>query len=91
MIASNHFSGNEPGVFTPILDALLQHDDHYRHLADIASYAPAYQRPGELFADQPAWTRKAILNIAASGRFSSDRTSADYAKEIWNAEPFLTE
>jgi starch phosphorylase len=46
---------------------------------------------GELYADQPAWTRKVILNIAVSGRFSSDRTIAEYAKEIWNAEPILTE
>jgi len=91
LIARNHFSRNEPGVFTPILDALLQHGDHYRHLADLASYAQAHQRLGELYADQPAWTRKAILNLAASGRFSSDRTIFEYAKEIWNAEPFLNE
>ncbi len=91
LIAGNHFSRNEPGIFTPILDALLQQGDHYRHLADHASYAQAHQRLGELYADQPAWTRKVILNIAASGRFSSDRTIAEYAKEIWNAGPFLTE
>jgi starch phosphorylase len=90
LIASNHFSRNEPCIFTPILDALLQHGDHYRHLADLASYAQAHQRLGELYADQPAWTRTVILNIAASGRFSSDRTIAEYAKEIWHAEPFLT-
>jgi starch phosphorylase len=91
LIASNHFSGNEPGIFTPILDALLQHGDHYRHLADLASYAQAHQRLRELYADQEAWTRKVILNIAASGRFSSDRTVAEYAREIWNATPCSTE
>jgi starch phosphorylase len=91
LIADNHFSRNEPGIFTPILDALLQHGDHYRHLADLASYAQAQQSLGVLFTDPEAWTRKVILNIAASGRFSSDRTIANYAKEIWNAEPFLTE
>jgi starch phosphorylase len=91
LIASNHFSQNEPGIFTPILDALLQHGDHYRHLADIAGYTQAQQRLGELYADQSAWTRKVILNIAASGRFSSDRTITEYAREIWHAEPFLTE
>jgi starch phosphorylase len=90
LIASNHFSRNEPGVFTPILDALLQHGDHYRHLADLSSYAQAHQRLGKLYADPQAWTRKVILNIAACGRFSSDRTIAEYAKEIWNIEPFLT-
>jgi starch phosphorylase len=91
LIASNRFSRNEPGIFTPILDALLQHGDHYRHLADLASYALAHQRLGESYADQPAWTRKVILNLAASGRFSSDRTIAEYAKEIWHAESCPTE
>src|SRR5271165_3407209 len=91
LIAGNHFSRSEPGIFTPILDALLQHGDHYRHLADLTSYAQAHQRLGELYGDQPLWTRKAILNLAASGRFSSDRTIAEYAREIWHVEPFLTQ
>ncbi len=91
LIASNHFSRNEPGIFRPILDALLQHGDHYRHLADLASYGQAQQRLGALYTEQQAWVRKAILNIAASGRFSSDRTIAEYAKEIWKAEPCFTE
>src|SRR5581483_8820179 len=60
LIAGNHFSRNEPGVFTPIVDALLHHGDHYRHLADLASYTQAHQRVGELYADREAWTRKAI-------------------------------
>ena len=51
----------------------------------------AHQRLGELYADQQAWTRKVILNIAASGRFSSDRTIAEYAKEIWNVTACYTE
>jgi len=50
---------------------------------------PAQQRLGELYANQQAWTRQAILNIATSGQFSSDRTIAEYAKEIWNANPCL--
>ena len=49
LIAGNHFSRNEPGIFTPILDALLQHGDHYLHLADLTSYAQAHQRLGELY------------------------------------------
>jgi starch phosphorylase len=87
LIAGDHFSRHEPGVFTPILDALLRDGDRYRHLADLTSYAQAQQRLGELYADPDAWIRKAILNIAASGRFSSDRTIAEYAKEIWQVEP----
>ena len=91
LIAGNHFSRTEPGVFAPILDALLNYGDHYRHLADLTNYAQAHQRLGELYTEPGAWTRKAILNIAASGRFSSDRTIAEYAKEIWNARPCSTE
>jgi starch phosphorylase len=87
LIAGDHFSRHEPGIFAPILDALLIHGDYYRHLADLTSYAQAHQRLGELYADQELWTRKAILNIAASGRFSSDRTIAEYAKDIWDIKP----
>ena len=57
------------------------------HLADLTSYAQAQQRLGELYADPDAWTRKAIINVACSGKFSSDRTIAEYAAEIWNATP----
>jgi starch phosphorylase len=87
LIAGNHFSQQEPGVFAPILDALLHHGDHYLHLADLKSYSEAHARLGELYADPEAWSRKVVLNIAASGMFSSDRTIAAYAKEIWQAEP----
>ena len=91
LVAGNHFSPDEPGVFTPILDALLRYDDHYLHLADLKSYSEAHARLGELYADQEGWSRKAILNIAASGRFSSDRTIAEYARDIWHVEPCPTE
>jgi starch phosphorylase len=74
-------------VFAPILDSLLRHGDYYLHLADLASYSAAHARLGELYQDQEEWSRKAILNIAASGRFSSDRTIAEYARDIWHAEP----
>jgi len=91
LISSNHFSRNEEGVFQPILDALLNYGDHYRHLADLTSYAQAHQQMGVLYTDQEAWTRKTILNIAASGKFSSDHTIAEYAKDIWNASPCFIE
>ena len=87
LISADHFSRNEPGVFNALLDALLTNGDHYLHLADLTSYLDADQKLGELYADQDAWTRKVILNVAASGKFSSDRTIAEYAKEIWNAKP----
>jgi starch phosphorylase len=87
LIASDHFSSSEPGVFSPILHALLGQGDHYLHLADLTSYSEAHARLGELYQDQEEWSRKVILNIAASGRFSSDRTIADYAQHIWQAAP----
>ena len=86
LIAGEHFSRNEPGVFAPILDALLKQGDHYRHLADLKSYAEAQERLGKLYREPEAWSRMAIKNIAASGRFSSDRTISDYAKDIWRVE-----
>ena len=87
LIFSNHFSSNEPGVFEPLRDTLLTHSDHYMHLADLASYLDADRRLLSLYADREGWAKKAILNIAGSGRFSSDRTIAEYAAEIWNAKP----
>jgi starch phosphorylase len=87
LIAGNRFSRNEPGVFAPILDVLLRKGDHYLHLADLNSYSEAHARLGELYADQEKWSRKAVLNIAASRTFSSDRTIAEYAGDIWHAEP----
>jgi starch phosphorylase len=87
LIASNHFSQHEPGVFAPILDTLLRRGDHYRHLADLVAYVQAQEKVDALYADPDAWARKAILNMASSGKFSSDRTIAEYAKEIWDAKP----
>jgi starch phosphorylase len=87
MIFSDYFSRNEPGVFAPLRDTLLTHGDFYMHLADLKSYLEADARLCQLFADPDAWARKAILNIAASGGFSSDRTIAQYNSEIWKAAP----
>jgi starch phosphorylase len=91
LIAGNHFSQNEPGVFAPILDVLIRKGDHYLHLADLKSYSEAHVRLGELYADQEHWSCKAALNIAASRKFSSDRTIAEYAGDIWHAVPCLVE
>ena len=87
LIFSDHFSRNEPGVFAPLRDTLLAHGDHYMHLADLQSYLEADQRLVALYADAEGWARKAILNVASSGKFSSDRTIAQYAADIWKAEP----
>jgi starch phosphorylase len=87
LIFSDRFSGNEPGVFAPLRDALLTRGDHYMHLADLASYLEADRSLCALYADPEAWARKAILNVASSGKFSSDRTIAEYAADIWHAKP----
>jgi glycogen phosphorylase len=87
MIFSDHFSLNEPGVFEPLRETLLTGGDHYMHLADLRSYLEADQRLCELYANPDAWARTAILNVASSGKFSSDRTIKEYASDIWKAEP----
>jgi starch phosphorylase len=90
LIRSDHFSRFEPGIFTPLLDVLLQ-SDFYMHLADFTSYAQTQERAGALYQTPEEWSRRAILNIAASGRFSSDRTIKDYAADIWNVRPCFVE
>jgi starch phosphorylase len=87
LIFQDHFSQDEPGIFAPLRETLLDKGDYFMHLADLTSYAQAQQRVGELYADPDAWARKAIINIASSGKFSSDRTIAEYAADIWNVTP----
>ena len=87
LIFSDYFSRYEPGVFEPLREMLLTHGDHYMHLADVKSYLEADERLCALYADPAEWARKAILNVAGSGKFSSDRTIAEYATEIWGVKP----
>jgi starch phosphorylase len=87
LIFSDYLSRNERGVFTPLRDVLLTHGDFYMHLADLRSYLDADRRLMELYSRSDDWARKAILNVAASGRFSSDRTIHEYATDIWNVTP----
>ena len=87
LIFSDHFSRGEPGVFSSLRDTLLTSGDYYMHLADLTSYAEAQARAGALYAHRNEWAEKALLNIAHSGRFSSDRTIAEYASEIWKTQP----
>ncbi len=87
LIFSDYFSRYEPGIFAPLHDTLLLFGDRYMHLADLTSYVQAQERLGALYRDPGAWAQKAILNVASSGKFSSDRTIHEYATEIWKAEP----
>jgi len=81
-IKAGHFSRSDQGLFRPLYDLLMQ-GDHYMHLADLKSYLEADQRMLDWYAKPRDWGRKAILNIASSGRFSSDRAIAEYATDIW--------
>jgi starch phosphorylase len=87
LIFSDHFSRYEPGVFAPLRDALLTRGDYFMHLADLKSYLEADQRLRQQYADPDGWAHKAILNVASSGKFSSDRTIAEYAADIWEVGP----
>jgi starch phosphorylase len=87
LIFSGHFNRDEPGIFEPLRETLLTHGDTYMHLADFTAYLAADRRLVELYADPAGWARMVIANIASSGRFSSDRTIAEYASEIWDMKP----
>jgi glycogen phosphorylase len=84
LLSSDHFSRHEPGLFQPILDTLLKDGDRFRHLADLTDYARAHRDLAAVYADADLWAKKAIINVACSGKFSSDRTITEYANEIWN-------
>ena len=86
MIASGYFSMDEPDRFKPIVDTLLQNGDHYLLLADYASYIACQLKVEDAYRNQNTWVKKAILNVANMGKFSSDRTILQYAEQIWNAK-----
>lgn len=87
MIQSNALSRNEPDIFTPLYHMLMSPGEVYMHLADLKAYLDADKKLCELYSKPNRWAHKAILNIAASGKFSSDRTIAEYASDIWNIKP----
>ncbi|MBZ5505496.1 MAG: glycogen/starch/alpha-glucan phosphorylase [Acidobacteriia bacterium] len=88
-LASNRFCPDEPGLFRWIVDELLDRGDRYFHLADLSSYIEASHRAEKDFQQPAIWTAKSILNVARTGYFSSDRTIAEYAREIWNIKSAL--
>jgi starch phosphorylase len=87
MISSDYFSRYEPGIFAPLRDTLLTNGDFYMHLADLKSYLDADKRLCDLYANPDAWARKAIWNVASSGKFSSDRSISEYTSDIWKVAP----
>ena len=87
MIKANVFSLLEPGLFDPILRSLLDYNDYYMLLADLKSYCEAQDRVDATYRNAKKWNAMALVNIARSGRFSSDRAILEYAKDIWHVEP----
>jgi len=91
MISSGYFSPYAPDLYKPIIDSITTGGDFYFILADYASFIEHQHRVSELYTNQSEWTRKAILNVAGMGKFSSDRTIREYAQHIWQAKPIHIE
>ncbi|MDX1701454.1 MAG: glycogen/starch/alpha-glucan phosphorylase, partial [Melioribacteraceae bacterium] len=86
MINSDFFSKEEPGIFRPIVDGLLN-QDYYCLFADYQSYIDTQEKVSELYKNVDEWTKKSILNVARVGKFSSDRSMKEYAEKIWKVKP----
>ena len=86
-IKNNFFNLDQPGLFQPIWDTLLTNGDYYMVLADFDAYIQAQAEISAAFKDSENWARMCIVNIANSGKFSTDRTIAQYAQEIWDIHP----
>lgn len=81
-IRNGYFSPGQPALFQPIVDALLQRDEYFV-LADYDSYIECQERVNKAYLDEERWTKMAILNVARSGIFSSDRSIKEYAEKVW--------
>ncbi|MBE0598029.1 MAG: glycogen/starch/alpha-glucan phosphorylase [Desulfuromonadales bacterium] len=86
LLESGHFNQFEPGIFDPLIASLHSPHDPWLTLADFASYVEAQRQAAQAYGDQEHWTRMSILNSAASGRFSTDRTMQEYNQEIWHLQ-----
>ena len=86
MIGNGFFSVEEADRYSPIFNNLTHHGDHYLLLADYANYIATQDRVSQLYQEKDEWTRRAILNVANMGKFSSDRTILEYAEKVWNVK-----
>jgi starch phosphorylase len=86
-LGTDLFSPGQPGFFDWVVQVLLDERDEHLHLADLPSYLAVQNRIAEAFSDAGGWARRSILNLARSGRFSSDRAVAEYARDIWDIRP----
>jgi starch phosphorylase len=86
-LTSGHFSRGDRDIFRPVVGSLLSMRDEYVHLADLPEYVARQSEVDAVYRDRMLWLRKSLLTIARMGRFSSDRTIAEYARDIWNIRP----
>jgi len=86
-LVSDYFTPEQPGALAPLVDGLLLGGDPYLVLADYRAYITAQDKAAAVFRDRRAWAKMAIMNTARMGKFSSDRTIGEYAKEIWKIKP----
>ncbi len=91
LLAGGAFDRGEAGVFAPIVHQLTDGGDPWMVTADFRSYLEAQERVARAYRETETWSRSSVLNTAASGRFSSDRTIAEYNRDIWKLEPVLPE
>lgn len=87
LLENGHFNLFEPGIFTPLINALRNPHDPWMTIADFAQYVATQQAAALAFQDQERWTSMSILNCASSGRFSTDRTIVEYNRDIWRLKP----
>ena len=87
-LSSNMFSPSEPEIFKPIFQNIMT-SDYYLLLADVGSYIDTQAKVGKDFLNKASWGKKAVMNVACSGKFSSDRTISEYAQDIWDVKPVL--
>ena len=85
-IQVGRFSDGDRELFKPIIDTLLDPHDPYLLLKDLESYLACQGEVERVYRDQQEWTRRAILNVARMGKFSSDRTIREYARDIWGVK-----
>ena len=85
-IQAGDFSNGDKMLFKPLLDSVLGYDPYFV-LQDFRSYVDCQQKVSTAYKDQPGWTKMSILNVARSGKFSSDRSIREYCEKIWNTKP----
>ncbi|MRR38485.1 glycogen phosphorylase, partial [bacterium] len=87
LLAFGHFNLFEPGIFDPVITAITSPHDPWMVAADFRSYVDAQKEVDAAYRDQERWTRMSIINSAASGKFSTDRTIEEYNEDIWRLQP----